>query len=264
MQKRKLYATVLLLTLLVGVCGCSTPQNIKYFQDATNISEVVTSKVNDIRVKQGDKLTVIVKSSEQNLSNQFNLNISNNAVSSVSSLPQYTVDDKGNIDFPVVGSISVVGLKRTEIAYKIKDVLIQQQLVTDPVVTVEFGNLYYSVLGEVNHPGAFEIKHDQVSILDAIGTAGDLSIMGDRTDVLVIREEEGLHKTYHIDLTRLGDVYSSPAYYLQQKDVVYVSPNETRARQSTVNGNNVRSTSFWISISSMALTVATFLVNILK
>ena len=129
-------------------------------------------------------------------------------------------------------------------------------MINDPVVTVEFSNLYISVLGEVNNPGRYGIDRDKITLLDAIGMAGDLTIYGKRQNVVVMREEEGKQLFYRVDLTSVDDLYSSPVYYLQQKDVVYVEPNETRARQSTVNGNNVRSTSFWVSIASLLTSVA--------
>ena len=121
---------------------------------------------------------------------------------------------------------------------------------------MEFANLYISVLGEVNKPGRYDIEQDQVTLLDAIGMAGDLTIFGKRTNVIVLRDENGKKVSYNVNLTSAYDLYASPAYYLQQKDVVYVEPNETKARQSTVNGNNVRSTSFWISLASLLTSVA--------
>lgn len=198
------------------------------------------------------------------LADMFNLPIVAHRVgySQESSLNQsqqvscYTVDENGEIDFPVLGKIKVAGKNREEIAAYIKKELIDRKLINDPVVTVEFSNLYISVLGEVNNPGRYGIDRDKITLLDAIGMAGDLTIYGKRQNVVVMREEEGKQLFYRVDLTSVDDLYSSPVYYLQQKDVVYVEPNETRARQSTVNGNNVRSTSFWVSIASLLTSVA--------
>ena len=124
-------------------------------------------------------------------------------------------------------------------------------LVKDPVVTVEFLNLYISVMGEVNNPGQFSIDRDRLTVLDALSMAGDLTIYGNRSKVMVLRQEGDVQRVYGINLTSGEHVYTSPAYYLQQNDVVYVEPNNMKARQSTVNGNNVRSTSFWISLASL-------------
>lgn len=131
------------------------------------------------------------------------------------------------------------------------------------MVTVDFMNLYYQVLGEVAKPGRYAIDKDAVTILDAIGTAGDLTIYGRRENVRVLRNENGKARTYEVNLCSASDLISSPAYYIRQNDVIYVDPNDVRARQSTVNGNNVRSTSFWISLTSLAATVTNTVVLLL-
>ena len=175
----------------------------------------------------------------------------------------YTVDANGEIDFPVLGKIKVAGLQREDIAKYIKQELISRNLVKDPVVivTVEFMNLCISVMGEVNTPGRFSIDRDRVTILDALSMAGDLTIYGNRSKVMVMRQEGDTQRVYGVNLTSGAHVYSSPVYYLQQNDVVYVEPNHVKARQSTVNGNNVRSTSFWISLASLLTSVAILIVN---
>ena len=124
-------------------------------------------------------------------------------------------------------------------------------------MTVEFLNLTVSVLGEVQRPGRFSIDKDRVTILDAIGMAGDLTIHGKRQNVLVQRETDGQTTLYRVDLTKGSELYASPVYYLQQNDVVYVEPNAMKARQATVNGNNVRSTAFWFSLVSVLTSIAT-------
>lgn len=168
----------------------------------------------------------------------------------------YTVDSKGDIDFPVLGMLHVQGMTREEMAAYIKKELQSHDLIKDPVVTVEFMNLSVDVMGEVNRPGRYNIDKDHLTILDALSQAGDLTIYGKREKVLVLRTEEGKQRVYGINLCSADHLYSSPAYYLQQNDVVYVEPNDTKARQSTVNGNNVRSTSFWISLASLLTSIA--------
>ncbi len=117
-------------------------------------------------------------------------------------------------------------------------------------------NLSVNVMGEVNRPGRYNIDKDHLTILDALSQAGDLTIYGKREKVLVLRNENGKQRVYGINLCSADHLYSSPVYYLQQNDVVYVEPNDTKARQSTVNGNNVRSTSFWISLASLLTTIS--------
>ena len=168
----------------------------------------------------------------------------------------YTVDSKGNIDFPVLGEIHIAGMTREEVAAYIKKELQSHDLIKDPVVTVEYMNLSVAVMGEVNNPGRFSIDKDNLTILDALSQAGDLTIYGKREKVLVLRQEEGKQRVYGVNLCSAEHLYTSSAYYLQQNDVVYVEPNATKARQSTVNGNNVRSTSFWISLASLLTSIA--------
>ena len=119
-------------------------------------------------------------------------------------------------------------------------------------------NLSVAVMGEVARPGRYNIIRDNFTLFDAISSAGDLTIRGRRDGVIVLREEDGVQKKYVVNLCSARGVLSSPVYYLQQNDMVYVEPNDVRARESTVNGNNVRSTSFWISIASLVSTIALY------
>ncbi len=266
LMKQRIYCgnITCLLLLAILLCSCATPRQITYFQDLHDgVNKTITnSKI--VRVKPEDKISIIVKSKDPQLAELFNLPIvsyrvgqgSTSALGSGSQqVTSYSVNSKGFIDFPVLGEIYVEGQTREEIASSIKKKLIDQNLIKDPVVTVEFDNLSYSVLGEVNRPGKFVIDRDRVTILDAISAAGDLTIYGKRDNITVLRHEYNKETVYTINLCSGNDMFESPAYYLQQNDVVYVEPNDARARQSTVNGNNVRSTSFWLSLASLLTTI---------
>ena len=122
-------------------------------------------------------------------------------------------------------------------------------------------NLTVSVLGEVTRPGRFNIDKDRITLLDAIGMAGDLTVFGKRDRVIVQREVNGEQKAYFVDLTSARSLYRSPVYYLKQNDIVYVEPNDFKARQSTVNGNTVRSSSFWVSIASLLTSIMVLIVK---
>ncbi|MGN1226145.1 MAG: polysaccharide biosynthesis/export family protein, partial [Candidatus Cryptobacteroides sp.] len=176
----------------------------------------------------------------------------------------YAVSEDGCIDFPCLGRIEVAGKTREEIAAYVKQRLVDEGLVQDPTVTVEYLNLKVSVLGEVNRPGRVNIDRDEYTILDALSAVGDLTIYGRRENVKVVRAENGVRNTYVVDLCSAQDLFSSPVYYLQQNDMIYVEPNDVRARQSTVNGNNVRSTSFWISLASLLTSVTSTLFLIFR
>lgn len=271
--------TLIVCALLISIMGtgllssCGTSKEVVYFQDLKpGESEIKLPEVQTITVQPEDKISIIVNSRDPQLTDLFNLPIvsrqlgqslrtGGNTTGSSQGISGYTVDAEGNIDFPVIGKIHVAGMKREEIAKFIKDKLIADNLVKDPVVTVEFMNLCVSVLGEVNNPGRFNIDRDRLTVLDALSLAGDLTIYGNRYKVLVLRQEGDTQRVYGINLTSGEHLYSSPAYYLQQNDVVYVEPNEVRSRQSTVNGNNVRSTSFWISLASLLTSIGILIFN---
>ena len=226
------------------------------------------AQISDIRIQPQDKLSIIVNSRDATLADLFNLplysrRVGNNITqaSGTSSVSLYTVDNDGTIDFPVLGRIKIQGLNRQEIANTIKNRLVSENLCNDAIVTVEFANMYIDVLGEVKNPGRFQLTQDKVTVLDAIGMAGDLGIQGRRYNVKVIRHEGNEARTYTMNLNSLSEMTNSPAYYLRQGDVVYVDPNDYRQRQTTVNGNNVLSTSFWISLASLLTSILVLIVK---
>ena len=273
---RKYIATGVLLLSLAGtflLSSCGAPKEVVYFQDLKpGETEIRLPEVKPITVQPEDKISIIVNSRDPQLTDLFNLpyvsrqlgqSLRTNGVtvSTNQGVSVYTVDTNGEIDFPVLGKVRVAGMKREEIAECIKNELIRENLVKDPVVTVEFANLCISVLGEVNSPGRFSIDRDRLTILDALSMVGDLTIYGNRNKVLVMRQEGDVQRVYGLNLTSGEHIYTSPAYYLQQNDVVYVEPNAVKARQSTVNGNNVRSTSFWISLASLLTSIGILIFN---
>lgn len=266
MKFKNLFIAVAMISLLGS---CSAPRTISYFQDLKpGESELIITEPVEIRIKPKDKLSILVNSQDPRLTNLFNLPIlsqqigtdNNNAQSR--GLSGYTVDKNGCIDFPVLGEIKVQDMTREDVGVYIKKELVKRDLIKNPVVTVEFMNLCISVMGEVNNPGRYNIDRDHLTILDAISMAGDLTIFGKREKILVLRQEQGKQRVYGVNLIDSREyIYSSPVYYLQQGDVVYVEPNDTRKRQSTVNGNNIRSTSFWISIASLLTSIAILFVK---
>ena len=268
--------SLLLWLLAIGILAvpsCSTPKEISYFQDLESVEGQRIGGAKGITVRPKDKISIIVNCKSPELTALFNLpyvtqRLGENSRSTISSgysqgyISGYTVDDRGCVDFPVLGEVHVAGMTREEIASEIKRELRERGQATDAVVTVDFMNLYYQVLGEVARPGRYAIDKDALTILDAIGAAGDLTIYGRRDRVKVLRDEGGRMRTYEVDLCSASDLIASPVYYVRQNDVIYVDPNDVRARQSTVNGNNVRSTSFWISLTSLAASVTNTIVVI--
>lgn len=267
-------ALCLLLCGTVLLSSCNATQEVTYFQDLKpGVSQITLSEAPGITIQPEDRISIIVSSRDPQLAALFNLpNVTHNVsqinqnssgknnASSQGTL-SYTVDVQGNIDFPVLGAIHVAGKSRKTIETEIKNLLLQKNLIKDPIVTVEYMNLAITVMGEVSRPGRYNIDRDHLTLLDALGMAGDLTIYGKRNKVKVLREENGVQHVYNVNLCSGEQVYTSPAYYLRQNDVVYVEPNNMRARQSTVNGNTVRTPSFWMSLASFLASMSILIFN---
>ena len=173
----------------------------------------------------------------------------------------YLVDKNGEIDFPILGKLQVAGLTRLELTELIKQKLIDEDLIKDPIVTVQFLNFKVSVMGEVSRPGSFTINSDRITLLEALSMAGDLTIYGRRDRVAVIRETDGKRTILFHDL-RSSDIFLSPCYYLQQNDIVYVEPNKAKAGQREINSNT--SMSVWLSAVSILATISSLIVTATK
>lgn len=264
------------LLFVLAFSSCNAPTNIAYFQDAEAIRGMMLQEEQLLRLRPQDKINIVVNSSDPMLEQQFTLtaNTTGNVLGSPNSLQTtanrgssgsmiiaYTVDQQGDINFPVLGKIPVAGQTRGEVADYITKRLVVRDLVKDPIVTVEYVNLGVSVLGEVRNPGRQNITTDHYTILDAIAYAGDLTINGERGNVMVCRHEDGADQTYLIDLTNRQQMLLSPGYYLQQNDVVYVTPNNKAKRGATLNGNTVLTPSFWISVASLMATITALIIR---
>ena len=256
-----------ILSLMLLFSSCDVSKRITYFQDIQD-HQIVTGTEEqptpEIRLRPEDKISIIVNSKVPELTSLFNLPYTARTLGSelqtntVHGASGYIIKADGTIDFPVLGLVEAAGKTRDELAFHIKSELINRNLVNDPVVTVEFINLQFSVMGEVRSPGSYRINRDHITLLDALSMAGDLSIDGKRDNVLVLRpDSNGNLMAYTVDMRSFEAVQHSPAYYIHQNDYIYVEPNKKRANQSTVNANTVQSASFWISVVSLLASVAT-------
>ena len=260
---------VLLFALLLMLSSCDVSKRITYFQDIQDY-QLATGKEEqpapEIRLRPEDKISIIVNTKVQELTNLFNLPYTTRILGApseqITSTNQgtsgYIIKADGTIDFPVLGAVQAAGKTRDELSEYIKSELMNRNLVNDPVVTVEFVNLKFSVMGEVKVPGSYMITRDHITLLDALSMAGDLNINGRRDNVLVLRPDaSGKLIAYMVDMRSFDNVKNSPAYYIHQNDYIYVEPNKKRANESTVNANTVQSASFWISVVSLLASVAT-------
>lgn len=262
---------VSVLCAAVVFVACSSVNQVSYLQDTESDYHPIRTEQLALRLAPGDEVSIVVTCKDPTLTSLFNLPyisqmIGSNSQTSSSGqrMSGYLIDSEGFIDFPVAGKIKIAGHTREEVSEIVKNVLQDRNLVKDPVVTVEYMNLGVSVMGEVAHPGRFALGQDGLTVLDALAMAGDLTITGKRENVKVVREENGERKVYVLDLTRAEDVFRSPAFYVRQNDLVYVEPNRMRARQSTVNGNNVLSASFWVSIASLTATITALVASLVR
>ncbi|MDE7180797.1 MAG: polysaccharide export protein [Muribaculaceae bacterium] len=269
---------ILACTAAAGIllASCAAPKNISYFNDMLPGQEMTLPGYTPVSLQPNDKLTIIVSTGDSRLNALYNLPVAENrispqpgsattlsAVQSTGSgnIASYTIDSKGDINFPVLGKLHIAGMNREQVAEYIRRELISRDLAKNPIVTVEYLNLCVSVMGEVASPGLYSFNNDNFTILEALAAAGDLTIYGQRNNVRVLREEDGKQKVYEVDLNSGAQLAQSPVYYLRQNDVVYVEPNATKARMATPNGNNVLTPSFWISIGSFAVTLAVLLIK---
>jgi polysaccharide export outer membrane protein len=266
MLKKNLFLMFATLVLLVSSCG--QVKNIAYFQNKAVDKPELIDKHAGIVIQPKDMLSIVVSSRNPELVAMFNLPMvtyqaGSEIVLTGSSqrLMGYIVDNDGYIDFPVLGRLKVDELTRWELAEMIKKRLLDDGLLSDAVVTVEFMNFKVSVIGEVNAPGTYTIQGDKVTVLQAISLAKDLTIFGMRENVSVIRERNGERTIYEINLCDVS-MFDSPAYFLQQNDVVYVQPSEIKARQSTTDDKALRMTSIFVSGGSLLLSLASLIVNL--
>lgn len=225
------------------MASCSTTKTVlPYFQDIATVSEGSYKTENySPDIKPDDELMITVTSLVPEATAIYNLPLSNPAMKSAMfkavtpSQQTYIVNSEGDISFPVLGKIHVVGLTVEQLADKLTADIAKD--VDDPMVTVSLVNFKVSVAGEVRHPGTYDVTRNRYSILDALSAAGDLTEYGERSNVLLVREENGERKFVHLDLNS-SETLTSPYFYLKQNDYIYVEPNKIRQENSKYNQNN--------------------------
>lgn len=237
--KVPLYKVIVCTLFLLFIFSCKAPKDVVYFQESENLEQIVSKnklvtsyKVNDIisiKVTAPDAETALpfnpISTSISNGSTTQNTNID-------STRPTYLIDAEGMIEFPVLGELKVTGLTSVQVKSMIKKKL--KVYINDPIVSVRLENFKVTILGEVNNPGPFNIANERITLIEAIGLAGDLGIKGKRTNITVIREQDNVQTVHKVDLTS-KEIFNSPVYYLAQNDVIYVEPNESQIKTSKNN-----------------------------
>lgn len=250
------------LLLILTLSSCASRKDIVYLNDIPDVdtlyAKVETQLQHKILLRPGDQVRINVSARNKELSEMF----SRVSATSEKGGNSYTIDEMGEIEFPFVGKIRIAGLDRLQTEEYIKTKIIESELIKEPYVSVEYSNLGFYKLGEWGG-GFVEFQKDQTTILEAISLAGDLSIDGLRKNVLLIRRnEDGSENTYRLDLTSREKLYNSPAYYVQQDDIIYVEPSNKRIQQSTINGTNFSTYSVYLSLFTTGLSLFLLIRNL--
>ena len=262
---KKLYLLFFLLPLVLT--GCSSYQKSLYLQNDTVINQSTQGQLYDFRIMPKDLLTIVVSTTDPAASAPFYRKLGqdkNNGGNSTmgmqnTNLLGYLVDNNGEIDFPVLGKIQVIGLTTRECEALLREKL-KPYLKENPLVTVTSSNYKFSVLGEVNAPGTYTVQDEKVTIFEAIAQAGDMTLFSIRDDVQLLREDsEGRRQVIHLNLND-ANITQSPYFYLQQNDVIYVKPTKAKVRTNTFNSN----ASMWITILSVLTSVTSLVLALTK
>ena len=259
--------TLFLSLAVAALASCTSYKNVPYLQDIDAVNyNTVEIPMYDAKIMPKDLLTITVNTTDPQAAAPFNLttqtpyNVAqSNNVTSNPALQQYLVDNDGNVNFPVLGTLHLEGLTKNQAEELITGKL-GAYLKEKPVVTVRMVNYKISVMGEVARPGTFTVSNEKINVLEALAMAGDLTIYGIRDNVKLIREDAHGQRSIHIlDLNR-ADLVLSPYFYLQQNDVLYVTPNKTKAKSSDIG----TTTTTWLSATSILVSLASLLVTIFR
>ncbi len=227
----------LLFIVTISVASCASRKDLAYLQDVNSGSEMESFYSFEPTLKVDDLLSIIVSAETPEVTVPFNLpqiqgnyEIGNNQ----NGIKTYLIDANGNIDFPVVGSISLAGLSRTDAVEKIQDAV--ALYIINPSINLRILNYKVSIIGEVARPGNYQLQSERITLLEALSMAGDLTIYGKRDNILLIREVDGKKSFNRVDITS-ADFINSSFYYLTQNDQIVVEPNKARMNASAVGPN---------------------------
>lgn len=266
---RRPFARVLftLLFLLVLLSSCKSTDNITYFQDANHWADTLSENQTYAKIRPSDELRIIVSAENQASVAAFNKPFHSDRQSGQTQvnvqgqLQTYVVDSKGNIDFPTLGTLHVEGMTTEELTDYLKNEI--KQYVQNPIVTIDPLGIGVLVMGEVNNPGRVFLQENRTSIIDALASAQDLTIYGNRQSVLIIHRDGGKQVKHIVDLTSIKSL-EDPQCILHQDDIVYVSPNDARRASSRYNSMKQQNLSMISTIVSVVSVLASLTIAIAK
>lgn len=264
----KIRNVVNILLCILLFASCTSYKGVPYLQNSDELAKLEQTAIQyEAKVQPKDLITIQVLAPEEpSVSYMYNFTASmphatdkGYTLSAQPTLQSYLVDSDGSINFPVIGKLYVAGKTRKEVETLVLD-KIKGSFKKEPIVNMRFENFRISVLGEVNNPGTFTVKNERISVFEALAHARDLTIHGRRDNVMLLREySDGRKEIHKLNLNDVA-VLTSPYYYMQQNDILYVTPNETKAKNSDI-GN---STSLWFSATSILISLTSLLYNILR
>lgn len=253
---RLIITPILFSAVIILMFSCANRKKIVYFQGNLGKTDLINIGFPILQVD--DMITITVMGMDAEAVKPFNLatygsypGTEINPSQNQSLLPGYIIDINGEIDFPVIGKIKIAGLNRTEAAALIATKL--KEYIKDPIINVRLINFRITVLGDVARPGTYTMQSERVTLIDAIGIAGDLNLTAVRKNVLIIREINGSKTETVVDMTK-NEIFNSPVYYLKQNDIIYVEHNRAKKNSSVVNLSTV---SVIVSLTSILITLAT-------
>jgi polysaccharide export outer membrane protein len=236
------------------LASCASRKEVAYFQDAGDFETLVDNNTSITKFKVDDLVSIHVSSLTPEASAPFNLYRGASEGGIRAEQVDYLVDQDGMIDFPVIGKLKIEGLSPDEVRLLLREKL--SDFLKDPIINIRLRNFTVTVLGQVARPGTYPTNGEQITILEALGLAGDLTLRGKRENVLVIRDFNGTKVYNRIDLTS-KEMVKSPVFYLTQNDVVYVEPNKVGIRETSVGA----STAITVSILTSLITSAVFILT---
>lgn len=243
------------IVIVLFSVSCTSSKKIAYFENATDTTFQAMLNNVETPIQPNDILNISVTSLNKAASEEFNTDFQKVGINA--QFAGYLVNSDGNIQMPTLGNIAAAGLTKNQLKNKITNVILEKKLLLDPIVNIRFLNFEVTVIGEVAKPTVINVPNERISLLKAIGLAGDLTIYGKRDNILLIREENGQKITRHIDINS-KDFFSSPYYYLQPNDVVYVEPNKAKRATASKSQQTVP-----IVLSSLSI-LAIILTSIIK
>jgi polysaccharide export outer membrane protein len=251
---RFIKSSLVLVVLALITFSCASKKEVVYFQDASHFETIVNKNDFATKFKVDDLVGIHISTLNPEASIPFNLFKGGEEGNIAPRQVDYLVDKNGDIDFPVIGKVKIEGLSPEELRVDLREKL--SEYLKNPIINIRLKNFTVTVLGEVNNPGTYLVNGEQITLLEALGLASDMTIKGERENVLVVRDFNGTKVYNRVDLTS-KNALNSPVYYLTQNDVVYVEPNKSAITSSSLDNR----ATIAVSIASILLTSTVILIT---